>query len=448
MFPVEPLLSKRRAPAPVPQTRLGRFARLSLAAGELAVSGAVEGLRRWGGGEPRGEPLFNAANAQRLAERLARLRGAAMKLGQLISMEGGDLLPPEFVRALEILRSDAAPMPHAQLAGVLGREWGKGWESRLDHFDWEPVASASIGQVHRARLRGGRELAIKVQYPGVARSIGADVDNVAVLLRLFNLLPLQIDVAGIAVEAKRQLLQEADYLAEARLATEYGRRVADEPGLVVPRVHAALTTSRVLAMDWIESAPIDSAIELPQAARDALGTTLESLLFRELFEFHLMQSDPNPANYRIDVQGRVVLLDFGATVRLEPAFVERYRRIVRAIADDDRAGIAREAAAIGYIDADEAAERVTAAVDVIELVCEPLRLRGRYDFGASDLPQRAREVGVDLGLRKGLLRSPPPSTIFLHRKLVGMFLLLARLGARVDARALALARLRESTEAA
>ncbi|MEY2896551.1 MAG: hypothetical protein RL669_820 [Pseudomonadota bacterium] len=431
-------MSKRRAPASVPQTRLGRFARLSLAAGELAVSGAVEGLRRWGGGEARGEVLFNAANAQRLAERLARLRGAAMKLGQLVSMEGGDLLPPEFVRALEILRSDAAPMPHAQLARALGREWGKGWETRFEHFDWEPEASASIGQVHRARLRGGRELAVKVQYPGVARSIGADVDNVAVLLRLFNLLPLQIDVAGIAAEAKRQLLQEADYLAEARLATEYARRVADEPQLVVPRVHAALTTARVLAMDWIESAPIEAATELPQAARDALGTTLEQLLFRELFEFGLMQSDPNPANYRLDEQGRIVLLDFGATVRLAPDFVEHYRRIVRAIVASDAAGIAREAAAIGYIDADEAPERVAAAVEVIELVCEPLRARGRYDFGASDLPQRAREVGLELGLRRGLLRSPPPATIFLHRKLVGSFFLLARLGARVDARGLAL----------
>jgi predicted unusual protein kinase regulating ubiquinone biosynthesis (AarF/ABC1/UbiB family) len=421
----------------VPQTRLGRFARLSLAAGELAVSGAVEGLRRWGSGEPRGEALFNAANAQRLAERLARLRGAAMKLGQLVSMEGGDLLPPEFVRALEILRSDAAPMPHAQLAGVLGREWGKGWEARFEHFDWEPVASASIGQVHRARLRGGRELAIKVQYPGVARSIGADVDNVAVLLRLFNLLPLQIDVAGIATEAKRQLLQESDYLAEARAATEYARRVADEPHLVVPRVHPALTTARVLAMDWIESAPIDTAAELPQAQRDALGTTLERLLFRELFEFGLMQSDPNPANYRLDAEGRIVLLDFGATMRLAPDFVEHYRRIVRALLERDCAELAAGAAAIGYIDADEPAERLAAAIEVIELVCEPLRHRGRYDFGASDLPARARDAGLELGLRRGLLRSPPPATIFLHRKLAGSFFLLARLGARVDARELA-----------
>lgn len=435
-------MSKRRAPAPVPQTRLARFARLGLAAGELAVSGAVEGLRRWGGGEARGATVFNAANAQRLAERLARLRGAAMKLGQLISMEGGDLLPPEFVRALEILRADASPMPHAQLAGVLGREWGKGWEARFEHFDWESVASASIGQVHRARLRGGRELAIKVQYPGVARSISADVDNLAVLLRVSNLLPLQIDVAGIAAEAKRQLLQEADYLAEARLATEYARHVADEPGLVVPRVHAALTTTRVLAMDWIESAPLETATELPQGRRDALGTTLERLLFRELFEFRLMQSDPNPANYRIDAQGRIVLLDFGATVRLAPDFVDHYRRIVLAIAAGDRTGIAREAAAIGYLAADETPERIKATVNVIELVCEPLRQRGRYDFGASDLPQRARELGLDLGLKQGLLRSPPPETIFLHRKLAGMFLLLARLGARVDARGLVLAQLK------
>ena len=156
--------------------------------------------------------MFSVRNAERLAARLANLRGAAMKLGQLVSLQGEDVLPPEFAQALAVLRSEAAPMPAAQLRRVLGREYGKGWERRFAHFDFEPVAAASIGQVHRARTRDGRDLALKIQYPGVARSIASDVDNVAALLRLFNLLPLDLDVAGIAAEAKRQLAQEADYL--------------------------------------------------------------------------------------------------------------------------------------------------------------------------------------------------------------------------------------------
>ena len=116
------------------------------------------------------------------------------------------MLPPEFAQALAVLRTEAAPMPGSQLHRVLGREYGKGWEARFATFQFEPVAAASIGQVHRVRTRDGRDLALKIQYPGVARSIASDVDNVAALLRLLNLLPLDLDVGAIASEAKRQLV--------------------------------------------------------------------------------------------------------------------------------------------------------------------------------------------------------------------------------------------------
>ena len=428
-----------RRPAPVPHNRWSRLARLGLAAGELAVGGAIEGLRRLGRGPQEGSAMFSAANTQRLASRLARLRGAAMKLGQLLSMEGGELLPPELASALATLRQDAAPMPRAQLARILGRELGKGWEARFEYFDWEPVAAASIGQVHRATTRDGRELALKIQYPGVARSIGADVDNVAALLRLFNLLPLQIDVAGLAAEAKRQLMQEADYRAEALFAADYARLIGHDPRYFVPAVRTDLCTARILALDWAESQPLESLALASQARRNDIGAALEELLFRELFEFGLMQSDPNFANYRYDpIRHRIVLLDFGASLRFPQNFVDKYRAICRAIVAGDRAGMARAAAAIGYLAPGAAPERIEAALDVIELVCEPLRHRGRYDFAGSDLPQRARALGIDLGLRRGLLRSPPPATLFLHRKLAGSFMLLARLGARVDARSLIL----------
>ncbi len=435
------MVKPRPAPAAIPQTRLGRLARIGLAAGELAVGGAVAGLRRLARGEPGDltSALLSADSAQRLAARLARLRGAAMKLGQLISLQGQDVLPPEFARALEVLRAQAAPMPLQQLRGVLGRELGKGWEKRFSHFDYEPIAAASIGQVHRAIARDGRELALKIQYPGVARSIASDVDNVAVLLRLFNLLPLGIDVGGVAAEAKTQLAQEADYLAEGRFLEQYGRLVADQTALLVPRVHWDLTTTRVMAMDFVNGEPLEVLANAPQAHRDAVGTLLEGLLFRELFEFRVMQTDPNFANYLYLPDTRqVALLDFGATKRFSAAFVAKYARITRAVVDGDLDAVTRFATDIGYIGPDDPPARVRAAVDVILLVCEPLRHRGRYDFAASDLASRVGDLGFDLVFRQGLLRAPPPETIFLHRKLVGSFLLLARIGARVDARALVL----------
>lgn len=435
------LKTSKLPPASVPQTRLGRFARMGMAVGELAAGAAAQGLKRMVRGEApdfRGA-LMSAPNAKRLAERLARLRGAAMKLGQLISMQGEDLLPPEFAQALSVLRSQAAPMPLQQLRRVLGREYGAGWEHRFSAFDYEPIAAASIGQVHRATTADGRSVALKIQYPGVARSITSDVDNVATLLHLFNLLPIDLDVAGIAGEAKKQLMQEADYLSEARFLDHFGKLVADEPGLLVPRVHRDLTTTRILAMDFVEAAPLDVLAAAPQTRRNAVGALMERLLFRELFEFRVMQTDPNFANYLYQPKsGRLVLLDFGATRHFDTRFVANYARMSRAVIAGDRAAVAREAVRIGYAAADDPPQVVEAVVDMCLLACEPLRHVGRYDFGASDLPVRVRDLGFQLAVQQRLLRAPPPETMFLHRKLVGSYLLLARLGAHVDARSLIL----------
>lgn len=429
---------KRSASAPIPQTRLGRFARIGMAAGGLAAGAVAQGLKRMAQGEApdfRGA-LLSGASATRLAERLSQLRGAAMKIGQLVSMQGDDLLPPEFAQALSVLRSQATSMPPEQLRRVLGREYGKGWEQRFTRFDAEPLAAASIGQVHRATSLDGRELALKIQYPGVARSIASDVDNVATLLRLFNLLPIDLDVSGLVAEAKRQLMQEADYLAEADFLEHYRRLVADEPRLLVPRVHRDLTTTRILAMDFIEAEPLDTLADLAQSQRNAVGDVFERLLFRELFEFRVMQTDPNFANYQYQSStGRLVLLDFGSTRHFEPAFVGHYARISRAIMAGDHEAVVREAIGIGYLAADDPPEAQAAIVEMGLLACEPLCHAGRYDFRASDLPSRLRRLGLDLALRQRLLRPPPPETMFLHRKLVGSFLLLARLGAQVDARA-------------
>jgi predicted unusual protein kinase regulating ubiquinone biosynthesis (AarF/ABC1/UbiB family) len=191
-------------------------------------------------------------------------------------------------------------------------------------------------------------------------------------------------------------------------------------------------------MDFMPGEPLEALESEPAARRDSLGALLERLLFRELFEFRVMQTDPNFANYLYQRDtGHVVLLDFGSTRRFEAAFVERFARITRAVIEDDRERVAREAIRIGYAAPEDPPERQQAAVDVIYLVCEPLRHKGRYDFSTSDLPLRVKQLGYDLGMR-GLIRAPPPETIFLHRKLVGSFLLLARIGARVDARALVL----------
>jgi predicted unusual protein kinase regulating ubiquinone biosynthesis (AarF/ABC1/UbiB family) len=408
--------------------------RLGMMAGEVALDGALSSMRQLASGRlPRADTLLSARNARTLARRLATLRGAAMKLGQMLSLQE-DLLPVEFREALAILRSEGYAMPAAQLHRVLGREYGAGWQRRFTDFDEEPIAAASIGQVHRVRARGGRDLVLKIQYPGVARSIDSDVDNLATLLRWLNFLPVELDVPGLAAEAKRQLKVEADYLQEADHTERFRRLLAGTPGIVVPRVHRDLTTRRILALDYVDSEPLESCggEGLPQRLRDGIALRIETLLFRELFDFRLMQTDPNPGNYRYRRgSDELVLLDFGSTLELDATRVAGYRDICRAVIADDHEQIRRAALALGYLRADTPATSAEGVIEIIRLVCAPLAHRGAYDFGASRLPQDAYELGLDVAFRKGL-PTPPPSTMFLHRKLVGTFMLCAMLDARVD----------------
>jgi predicted unusual protein kinase regulating ubiquinone biosynthesis (AarF/ABC1/UbiB family) len=205
--------SKRDAStSAVPGGRWSRLARLGTLAGGVAGSMLAEGTRQFAQGKrPRiGDLLLTPANARRVADQLAQLRGAAMKFGQLLSMDAGDLLPPELADILARLRADAKAMPMSQLASVLDKHWGHGWDRHFRQFSFTPVAAASIGQVHLAQTKDGRRLAIKVQYPGVRQSIDSDVDNVATLLRISGLLPSGLDVGPLLLEAKRQLHAEAD----------------------------------------------------------------------------------------------------------------------------------------------------------------------------------------------------------------------------------------------
>jgi predicted unusual protein kinase regulating ubiquinone biosynthesis (AarF/ABC1/UbiB family) len=305
----------------VPSGRIARMSTFGRLAGGVAGGMLAEGARRLAAGErPRvGDLLLTPANAARVADRWSHLRGAAMKLGQMISMDAGDMLPPELSAILARLRNQAYRMPPAQLDGVLKAEWGRDWRRRFRHFEASPVAAASIGQVHRATLPDGRVLAIKVQYPGVRDSIDSDVDNVATLLRVSTLLPATLDLAPLLGEAKRQLAEEADYRREGDQMRRYAALLGDDPRYLVPTLVEEFTTDRVLAMSFVDARPIESLGDESQDTRNRATTALIELVLRELFEFGVMQTDPNFANYRWQPDGeRLVLLDFGAT-RAVPA---------------------------------------------------------------------------------------------------------------------------------
>jgi predicted unusual protein kinase regulating ubiquinone biosynthesis (AarF/ABC1/UbiB family) len=431
--PQQPRKPVRRAR--MPTGRLERLARLGWLAGEVTVGAMAEGARRWfGGAASSAQSVFlTRSNAERLAKHLSDLRGAAMKVGQLLSLEGDDVAPGDFIAALAVLRAEGHAMPDAQLRRVLGRAWGRGWEQRFRYFGMEPIAAASIGQVHRAIATDGRELAVKVQYPGVARTIDSDVDNLASVLRLARMLPGGVDVSAILAESKRQLHQEANYRAEAEHLHRYRKLLADDPTFVVPAVYDDLTTTTVLAMDHLTGIRLDEVGGFPQPVRNRIGVALYRLLFRELFEFRFVQTDANFANFfLLPDSEQVALLDLGAARDVPEVLSRQYAEMFAATIQKDRRRLAEAMEEIGFVTPNDGREYVDGFMDVLLLACEPFRHRGTYDFGNSTISARAREAGMELTMRHGFRRPPPPDTVFLHRKLAGIFLLCVRLGARVD----------------
>ncbi|WPL17890.1 putative ubiquinone biosynthesis protein UbiB [Thiorhodovibrio winogradskyi] len=425
----------------VPSQRLSRLWHIGRATTDLAVGVGARGL--WDMARTRGASgqriRLSPAATQRFTDRLARMRGAVMKMGQMMSMDGADVFTPEAAAIMASLRERAEPMPLSQLAQVLEREWGSDWNKGFRRFDFTPIAAASIGQVHRAETRDGRQLALKIQFPGVRESIDSDIDNLGFLARTLGMVPKGADPRPLLEEARRQLHQEADYQAEAEALEAYRTLIGDDPAFLVPAVHRDLSTNRVLAMDYIEGVSIDrlSENQFSRQERDRVSSALTDLTLRELFEFQLAQTDPNFGNYFYQPEsGRVVLLDFGATARIAPSLVTGFRRLAAAGMADEVPAMHQAIVDLGYLSADAPRQNVDALTELMRLSGEMLRTEGLYDFGSSDLFERIYQRGRELYLDGAFSELPDPSSLFLHRKFVGTFMLCRRLRARIDFRAM------------
>lgn len=421
----------------VPTGRVGRMVRLGGMTSGIFGTMLAQGARQM----TRGERPDLAAlaltpdTARRITRDLGRMRGAAMKLGQMLSLETGDLLPPEMTTILAALRADAPAMPPKQLQGVLDAAWGAGWYGRFARFDLRPFAAASIGQVHRARTHGGEDLAIKVQYPGVRASIDSDIDNLGALLRMPGVVPREMDLAPLLREAKRQLHAEADYDAEAAHLRAFAELLTGSEVFRLPGLKPDLSNRDVLAMEYVESQPIETLETAPQALRDAVARNLIDLVLQELFCFGRMQTDPNLANYRYDpASGRIVLLDFGAVMPIRPGLVAAFRALLNAALDEDPERIRAAMLRIGYFDADTAPHHQDLILRMFDTAMGPLRQETPFDFGTADLVERLHRMGRALGSERDLTHVPPPDTLFLHRKIGGIYLLATRLRARVALR--------------
>ncbi|BDI60944.1 ABC1 kinase family protein [Qipengyuania nanhaisediminis] len=430
---------ERRRESAVPSGRLARMGTFGRLVGGVAGGMAAEGARRLARGEGLSarDLLLTPGNARRLTDRLSHLRGAAMKLGQMISMDAGDFLPPELAQILGSLRDQARFMPTRQLDRVLSNEWGADWRRRFKWFNPRPIAAASIGQVHKAMTRDGELLAIKVQYPGVAKSIDSDVDNVMTLLRLSGFAPPELEVEKLMDAAKRQLHEEADYRREGAQMALYRERLAGEGGFVVPRLVEEFTSDTILAMSHEEGVGIEDLANEPAERRDEATGRLMRLVARELFEFGVMQTDPNFANYRYRREtGEIVLLDFGACRAVDPKVANDYRRLIKAGLEGDRDEILAATIASGFM-APVVYEKYPDRVErMIAIVLDEMREDRKFDFGDRAFVPLLREEGMAIAQDRETWIFPPVETLFVQRKVSGTALLGARLGAKVNIRRL------------
>ncbi|CAN0824524.1 Protein ABC transporter 1, mitochondrial [Linum grandiflorum] len=379
-------------------------------------------------------PFLSEKNAERLAVALCRMRGAALKVGQMLSIQDESLVPAPILAALDIVRQGADVMPRKQLNQVLDAELGPDWPTKLTSFDYEPLAAASIGQVHKAVTKDGMKVAMKIQYPGVADSVESDLDNVKLLLDYTNLIPEGLYLDSAMKVAKEELTRECDYELEAVNQKRFRNLISNKKGFYVPIVVDELSSKRVLTSELVSGVAIDKVASLDQETRNYVGGKLLELTMLELFVLRFMQTDPNWGNFLYDDATKTInLIDFGAARDYPKRFIDDYLRMVLACGNRDRDTVLEMSTSLGFLTGEESEEMLDAHVEAAFVVGMPFaKPGGGYNFRENNMTQNVTMLGAKM--LKHRLTPPPDEAYSLHRKLSGAFLACIKLGSVVPCR--------------
>ena len=421
--------------------RTSKLLSLSLRATTDAAALSVRTLLT---GDKSGElaQKFLKDQANRLTNELGQLKGALQKAGQLFSVYGEHFLPPEVNAILKTLQKDTPPVSWDAMQKSARRTLG---EERLKQLTINPVpfGSASIGQVYRTRVVGSDvEWCLKLQYPGVDRSIDSDLKTLRSLFVLLRFIPKDMNLDGIFAEIRAMLHREVDYLKEADSTAEFRTWLQDDPRFVVPMVNREFSTKRAILTSFEEGHDIDSleVANLSQARRNALGEAFLELFFREFFVYRTVQTDPHFGNYRIridDLGGdRWVLLDFGAVRKFPANFVKHYRKIGESVVfHEDPTGLHNALKSLGIMSDDDNADSIQSFYEISRLIAEPFLIDAPYAWGSTGLANRVAAKVKSLLFEQGI-RRPPEELIFLDRKTGGVFTILQKLNATFKTRPL------------
>lgn len=386
--------------------------------------------------------VFLASRAGELTEHMGKLKGSVMKAGQLLSMYGEHFLPKEANELLKNLQSQSPPVDWPQMEKILASQLSAEQRAELE-IDPDSVGSASLGQVHRARIEQSNEwIALKIQYPDIDKAIDSDLKAIRSLLSLLKILPKSVRTDQLFNEVRTMLLQEIDYVQEAEATTRYRERLSGHPHFIVPKVYPDFSNAKILATSYEKGLGADDpAVQaLSQERRNKIAFLFLELYFKELFEWGIVQTDAHLGNYKIrlnlDGDDQLVLLDFGAVRTYSKDFLLPYYRMIHAGLMQDQTALKAAARELKFIEPGDDPKLVQLFEEFCGLTIEPF-LGQEFDWKNTDLPKRATKKAFEI-MQKFSLRAPPEEILFLDRKTGGVFIFLSVLGAKINARELLL----------
>lgn len=405
-----------------------------------AVRAGNEALKRKLNKTANEADVFISEAALRLVKGLDELKGAAMKVGQLLSMVDDHILPPGWKDALSKLQSQATAKDWSFIEPILIKEFGT-----LDGFaSIEKIAvhAASIGQVHKATLLDGTLVAIKVQYPNLEKSVKSDLQNMKKIVKIANIMPNFANYDQIFEAVETLFIQELDFVREKKYYDIYYEKFKNNDNIIVPKTIAKFSTKNVLTTEWIEAISLQEWLNKFSKVmhsdphfiqqRDKLGTILLELVFTEIFHFSHIQSDPNPANFLVTEEGKLALLDFGATQELSPELIENYSYLTFCAVHKNDTELIKVAKKMGFLHRHDPAEAKESFIKMMDIAIEPF-ITESYSWKDCHQLKRTNMESIHF-MKYTKFRAPTPEIIFINRRLGGNLLILESLGPTIFAK--------------
>ena len=422
---------------PVKATPIRRALKLGGLATRLSGSFLKKQVQKFGRDGNELESLAEAArdNVKQMVEVMGEMKGAAMKVGQLLSTDP-DIIDSGFAERLATLQRTAPPMDYVTLVNQFENALDTTMNEAFSYFDPEPLGSASIGQVHRARLHDGRDVAVKIQYPGIAQSIDSDMNHLRRMLRLGRVFMSRERADAFVEEARQSITAEADYGLEARNLQDFRRLFAGWSDIRIPEPVIEFSSSTVLTMEFIDGTPFDTAVSAieDEAEKNEICRRFIDAFVHMVHDFHIIHADPHPGNFLLDDSGRIAFLDFGCVRALRPELTDDLLRMLICVWHDDMPKLEAHFKRLKFGHDDLIYPSHDVLRQYLDIILHPMISREAINFGTFELHAPAREFLLE---NTALMKMVPPAELLMYfRVLAGLKGMMTRVSATLNVRAM------------